>query len=254
MSDDLNLQGIDLDVHANPLQAFQPIPQQIPAVRHDSSHLVFRDTEMGRIEIRALHEDDGAALVQRRYASRGYKVSRSADLTLGAYYEGRLVSTLGVRRDAGVGSLGADASFRDEMAGMRGRNWQLCEFTRLAAEPEGPSKLILASLFHLAYLHAMHHWGADYLVIEVNPRHKAFYRRMLDFQVHGDQRLHRGVGAPAVLMSLSLAYGATQVDRLGGTLGEDVRSRTLFPYFFAKGEERDLLRRLKTAYGHSYND
>lgn len=70
-------------------------------------------------------------------------------------------------------------------------------------------------------------------MIEVNPRHKAFYRRMLDFQPHGEERLHRSVGAPAVLMSLSLAYGATQVRKFGGTLNEDGRSRTLFPYFFS---------------------
>ncbi|OWQ87592.1 hypothetical protein CDN99_18540 [Roseateles aquatilis] len=248
MSDESHLSGIELEPHASPLQALQSIPSDIPFVRSDSVELVCRDTEFGRIEIRALMESGSSALLERRYASRGYKLSRSADVTLGAYWEGRLVSTLGLRRDGG--NLAADQSFPEEMADMRRQGWQLCEFTRLAADPDGPSKLVLASLFHLAYLHAVNHWGAEFLVIEVNPRHKAFYRRMLDFQPHGEQRLHRSVGAPAVLMSLSLAYGSTQVRKHGGTLNEDGRSRTLFPYFFSPEAEPELLSKLADVYGY----
>lgn len=248
MSDESRMSETELEAPASSMQGLQSIRSAIPFVRADSVELVCRDTEYGRIEIRALMEGAGHSLLERRYASRGYRLSRSADVTLGAYWEGRLVSTLGLRRDAG--NLAADQSFPAEMAGMRQQGWQLCEFTRLAADPEGPSKLVLASLFHLAYLHAVHHWGAEFLVIEVNPRHKGFYRRMLDFQPHGEERLHRGVGAPAVLMSLSLAYGATQVRKFGGTLNEDGRSRTLFPYFFSPKDEPGLLGKLADVYGY----
>ncbi|MDH0866726.1 long-chain N-acyl amino acid synthase [Mitsuaria sp. GD03876] len=248
MSDESHLTNIDLEAPASPLQALQSFRSEIPFVRSDSVELVCRDTDYGRIEIRALLDGAGHALLERRYASRGYRLSRSADVTLGAYWEGRLVATLGLRRDGG--SLAADQSFPDQMTDMRQQGWQLCEFTRLAADPDGPSKLVLASLFHLAYLHAVHHWGAEFVVIEVNPRHKAFYRRMLDFQPHGEERLHRGVGAPAVLMSLSLAYVATQVRKHGGSLNEDGRSRTLFPYSFPPEEETDLLAKLADVYGY----
>lgn len=249
MSDESHLSSIELEAPASPLQALQSVRAEIPFVRSDSVELVTRETAYGRIEIRALMEGAGHSLLERRYASRGYRLSRSADVTLGAFWEGRLVSTLGLRRDSG--NLAADQSFPQEMAGMRQQGWQLCEFTRLAADPEGPSKLVLASLFHLAYLHAAHHWGAEFLVIEVNPRHKAFYRRMLDFQPHGEERLHRSVGAPAVLMSLSLAYGASKVREYGGTLNEDEgRSRTLFPYFFSTDDEPELLSKLADVYGY----
>lgn len=250
MSDESRMSNIEMEAPASPLQALQSIGSEMSFVRSDSVELVSRDTEFGRIEIRALMEGTGHALLERRYASRGYRLSRSADVTLGAYWEGRLVSTLGLRRDSG--NLAADQSFPAEMAGMRQQGWQLCEFTRLAADPDGPSKLVLASLFHLAYLHAAHHWGAEFLVIEVNPRHKAFYRRMLDFQPHGEERLHRSVGAPAVLMSLSLAYGRKKVEKFGGSLNEDEdsRSRTLFPYFFSPKDEPALLRKLADVYGY----
>jgi len=248
MSDESRVTDIDMEAPASPMQALRSFRSEIPFVRSDSVELVSRDTDYGRIEIRALMDGTSHALLERRYASRGYRLSRSADVTLGAYWEGKLVSTLGLRRDAG--SLAADQSFPKEMAGMREQGWQLCEFTRLAADPDGPSKLVLASLFHLAYLHAVHHWGAEFLVIEVNPRHKAFYRRMLDFQPHGEERLHRSVGAPAVLMSLSLAYGATQVRKYGGSMNEDGRSRTLFPYFFSPKDEPALLSKLADVYGY----
>ncbi|UXH79609.1 N-acyl amino acid synthase FeeM domain-containing protein [Roseateles amylovorans] len=250
MSDEANLSSIELEAPASALQAYQSIPRQMAFSRSGSIELVSRDTEQGPIEIRALMEETSHSLVERRYASRGYKLSRSADVTLGAYWEGRLVSTFGMRRDVGV--LGADQSFPDEMAAMRARGWKICELTRFAADPEGPSKMVLASLSHLAYLHAAHHWGADYLVIEVNPRHTGFYRRMLDFQTHGEQRLHRGVGAPAVLMSLSIPYGSTLVKKHGGKLAEG-RSRTLFPYFFSVDEEAHLRDRLADVYGYGYD-
>jgi hypothetical protein len=249
MSDESRMTNIELEAPASPLQALQSIGSEMSFLRSDSVALVSRDTEFGRIDIRALMEGSGHALLERRYASRGYRLSRSADVTLGAYWEGRLVATLGLRRDGG--NLAADQSFPKEMAGMRQQGWQLCEFTRLAADPEGPSKLVLASLFHLAYLHAAHHWGAEFLVIEVNPRHTAFYRRMLDFQPHGEERMHRGVGAPAVLMSLSLNYVESQVRKLGGTQKEDgSRSRTLFPYGFSAKDEPALLSKLADVYGY----
>ncbi len=253
MSDEAPGLSIELDAPASPLQAFQPFSRQIAFLRTDSVHLHFRDTEFGRLEIRALlDEQEGLDLMERRYASRGYKLTRPADVTFGAYLEGRLVSTVGIRRDAGV--LGADQNFSDELGRMRRQGMQLCEFTRLAAEPDAPSKLVLASLFHFAYLHAFHHWNANHLVIEVNPRHRAFYQRMLDFKVHGDQRLHRGVGAPAVLMSMRVQDSMQQLKRVGGTLNESGRCRSLFPFFFNKKEEPQMLRSLADVYGYGLND
>lgn len=211
--------------------------------------LAYRSLEGGDIALHAMDPQHGLPLLQRRYAARGYRLGGvPASMTLGAFWQGRLVSTVGLRRDQGNG-LVADRCFGQEMAALRADGLRLCEFTRLACEPQGPSKLVMASLFHLAYLQALHHWGAEYLVIEVNPRHQAFYQRMLGFQPHGEQRLHRGVGAPAVLMSLSLAWGTQQVRRLGGSLGEGERSRTLFPYFFAPEDEPLLLSRLAAVYG-----
>lgn len=258
MSDEVGVAGVELGAstgHSPGLQVLHHENSENLWSRNNgietSQELISRDTEQGRIEFRALFQQTGQSLVTRRYAARGYRVSRGADVTLGAYWNGQLASTMGLRRDGGGtgGLLTADQSFPEEMAAMRAQGVKLCEFTRLAGEPQGPSKLMLASLFHLAYLHACHLWGAEVLVIEVNPRHQSFYRRMLGFQPHGEQRLHRGVGAPAVLMSLSLAFGSQEVRRHGGSMDESDRARTLYPYFFAPDAEPLLLSRLADVYG-----
>ncbi len=67
-----------------------------------------------------------------------------------------------------------------------------------------------------AYLHAYKMQGIELLVIEVNPRHVPYYRRMLDFKVCSDVRTNTHVHAPAVLMSLELRHAEHQIARFGG--------------------------------------
>lgn len=250
MSDDANLVVMDTDLDGSALSGSAFRVRQTRDSSPDGQRIVLRSSDLGDVDLRAVAHEAGDRLVSRRYASRGYKLGMSADMTIGAFWEGRLVTTLGLRRDRG--GLAADQSFPDEMAELRDAGVQLCEFTRLAGEPEGPSKLVLASLFHLAYLQAFHHWSAQRLVIEVNPRHQGFYERMLGFQAHGGQRLHRSVGAPAVLMSLCLVQSHARRARHGRRSAGDT-SRSLFPHFFAAGEEAQLLERLSMAYGPSYD-
>lgn len=53
-------------------------------------------------------------------------------------------------------------------------------------------------------------------MIEVNPRHVEFYRRMLGFEMFGAERLCNRVNAPAVLLRLDLSYARQQIEKLGG--------------------------------------
>ena len=52
------------------------------------------------------------------------------------------------------------------------------------------------------------------VVIEVNPRHVRFYRRVFGFVVAGAGRLCTRVGAPSVLMQLDLEQFARRVQSL----------------------------------------
>src|SRR6218665_917604 len=198
------------------------------------------------------HHDCAHRLVARRYADRGYlnnlvdAASSGEDaLTICSAFVGQVtVGTIAVRFESSRG-LNADAIFGAELAELRAGGLNICEFSRLAVDhAAGHDKKVLAQLFHLAYLHAHRLGGCELLVIEVNPRHVAFYRRMLGFQVCSESRLNPRVNAPALLMSLDLVWGREQVARFGGQPELASQTRTLYPYFYGAAEEAGILARL----------
>lgn len=193
------------------------------------------------------------ALAARRYAQRGYQVFEpSADvvqhhlMTLQAIADDRTVGTMGIRCDSAEHGLNADLVFGEEVAAMREAGRSLCEFTQLALDQqELPSKHVLGALFHTAYIHAHFIRGAKWLVIEVNPRHVAYYRRMLGFRVCADERLNPRVNAPAVLMTLDFDYVQEQVEAYGGRPEMIGQTRQLYPFFYSPDEEALILSRMR---------
>jgi len=213
--------------------------------------LLTRETEAGVIRVLAgdgsTTEHQAGHLVRRRYADSGYDLSaaqwahRGVVCTVQTLMERQVVGTVGVRPDSLEG-LTADLAFSDELEIMRDKGWTLCEVTRLAVERDAPARPVLASLFHVVYLLAKARFQADHLVIEVNPRHVSFYKRMLGFVEHGGVRHHDVVDAPATLLSLDLDYVQAQIMLYGGR-PEMVRlSRNLYPYFMPMAEEAEVLR------------
>lgn len=199
-------------------------------------------------------------LVGRKYAARGYAIAAKAAqalgvreqaaeadlLTLTAARESAVLGTLSVRFDGAQG-LAADQVFPTEMRQLRAGGRRLCEFTQLAMDIEAASKQVLACLFHMAYLQAHHLRGAELLVVEVNPRHVGYYRRMLGFRVCSEERMNPRVQAPAVLMCLDFKWGGEQVQRYGGQPHMASVVRSLYPFFYSQAEEATLLQELRAA-------
>ena len=195
--------------------------------------------------------DAAGILINRMYATRGYLSNglsqRRNDrrITLVASEREAVVGTLTLGFDDVPGLL-VDELFRPETDALREAGLTLCEFTKLAIDGAMRSQRLIASLFHAAYLFAHPLMAADRLLIEVNPRHVGYYRRMLGFQVVGEARLNPRVDAPAVLMALDLDHARCQIDALGGTalsgLGQP-EGRSLYPFFFSAEEERVILMR-----------
>jgi hypothetical protein len=192
------------------------------------------------------------ALVEDRYSDRGYQLHskpRDPDLfTFIAYDEGHLVGTVAVRLDSGRG-LGADEIYHEEIARLRSNGHRLCEFTRLAVDKTSASQPVLAGLFHTAYLHAALIRGCTHAVIEVNPRHVLFYRRMLSFEVLGPERINKRVKAPAVLLYVPFATIAAGLARFAGRPNDPEAGRSLFRFGFPEHEEAGVLRRLRELAG-----
>lgn len=187
-------------------------------------------------------------LVNRMYSWRGYKQLTQDETSLGANQitlqacrKETVFGTLSLCFDSDSG-LAADALYRAEVDAYRLTGAKVCEITRLAIDPEHGSKDVLGALFHLAYIFGGVLRGATDVFIEVNPRHVAFYRRMLNFSQAGSCRICERVNAPAVLLHLEAAYVAKQIALYGGHQGGAKRS--LYPYFFSAKEEKGLARRI----------
>lgn len=145
-------------------------------------------------------------LVRRMYAWRGYHSDSSHEpadnphrLALAAWQDDDMVATLTLRRDGQAGLL-SETLYGREIAGLRQVGRTICEFSRLAVDPDYSSRQLLAQLFSSAHEYALTSFGATDAVIEVNPRHARFYEREFGFAQIGDLRICPRVEAPAVLM------------------------------------------------------
>ena len=191
---------------------------------------------------------EAGKLVERRYQGRGYKIpSQPHDPELStfiAYDEGQLVGTVSVRLDSDK-CLSADELYRNELDKLREAGGRICEFTRLAVDKTAASKPVLAGLFHTAYLYASVLRGYTHAVIEVNPRHVAFYGRALRFDPIGEERLNTRVNAPAVLLCTPFATIADGLARFAGKPDAAGASRSLFLYGFPPHDEPGVLNRLR---------
>jgi hypothetical protein len=194
---------------------------------------------------------DASILIDRMYATRGYLSSglpRCADddrITLVASEAERTIGTITMGFDARDGLM-VDDLFGDEVDALRERGLRLSEFTKLAIDNAVRSRRVLASLFHAAYIYALPIKGADRLLIEVNPRHVGYYRRMLGFQALSEARVNRRVDAPAVLMMLDLSHARAQIAALGGLQCRAApEERSLYPWFFSRAEEQQIVARAR---------
>lgn len=191
--------------------------------------------------------DDAGVLLRRMYAWRGYAVEPGETrdrrrVTFYAETAGELVGTMSLCLDLD-GRLPADENFGDRLAPLRRAGRRLCEPSRLAID-KGMSKRVFAALIHISYLYAHKLHGYTDYVIEVNPRHVAFYQRMLGFADVGGERACSRVGAPAVLLRLPLSRMGAGIREWGGRFAEPDTERSFYPYFFPVREEADITARL----------
>jgi len=211
-------------------------------VDDDSYGIRLTDTSDGR--------NTASMLINRMYAWRGYAGNHqpSSDpnrITLTATDKGDVVGTLSIGIDSEVGLM-ADEIFKEELDAHRQRGARLCEFTKFAFDPSVRSKTALANVFHLAVIYARDMHGCTDIVIEVNPRHRRFYERMLGFRKEGELKTNPRVDAPAYLLRVNLQFVTEQIARFGGTWADEgeTEERSFYPYFFSPREERGIINRL----------
>lgn len=196
---------------------------------------------------------DALDLVERRYGDRGLVISRErynssrdaeGDIVCTARDGEHVIGTMSVRFD-GQGGLHTDLMFEAELSEWRAAGVKLCEFGGLAVDRDAPeSKRVLAQLFHLGYLHAYKRARCERLVVEVNPRHVAFYRRWLGLLPFTTARHNPRVDAPSVLMSVDFETIREQIALWGGRPETMPTARCLYPLVWGPAAEAAMLARL----------
>jgi hypothetical protein len=211
-------------------------------VNHDSYGIRLTDTADGR--------NSASMLINKMYAWRGYTGTHQISddpnrITLTATDKGEVVGTLTIGIDSPIGLM-ADQIFKEELDTHRNKGARLCEFTKLAFDPSVRSKTSLANLFHLAVIYGRDIHQCTDIVIEVNPRHRRFYERMLGFKQEGELKINPRVDAPAYLLRVNLDFVTEQIAKYGGTFSVDntVSERSFYPYFFSPREEMGIRNRL----------
>lgn len=217
------------------------------AVAHKTFRIRLADTDEGR--------NAANMLIDRMYSWRGYTTSHQTPkspnlITLMAMENHSVIGTISISLDSPIGIL-ADETYEDEINMLRSRGCRICEFTKLAFDPAVRSKQVLASLFHVAFIYAWHIRNCTDLLIEVNPRHRRFYKRMLGFKRYGQIKTNPRVNAPAVLLWLDLGYAEHQIQKFGGSSNHPGSEKSLYPYFFSHHEEEGIVHRLLNLNGDS---
>jgi hypothetical protein len=190
-----------------------------------------------------------SALIERRYAWRGYSATplpttSDGKITLSALIDGGTVATITAGLDSDQG-LYVSALYPDAVGRLRAEGRKLCEFTKLAVDESIRSPSILGAIFHVACIYAIEMHRCTDVLIEVNPRHVRFYERMLGFAQAAEERLDPEVNAPAVLLRLDLGHCAREIERLGGRRDAARAERSFYPHFFAPEKAAEVIDRLR---------
>lgn len=215
-------------------------PQDATRVRRQEFKVRLATTEDRR--------KSASLLIEKMYSWRGYDADilhqDPSRITLVAHQENKLAGTVTLGLDGPKG-LVVDELYKTEIDALRIKGRRIAELTKLAVDESTASKSVLAALFHIAFIYAFHiHKYTDF-VIEVNPRHEIFYKRMLGFNRIGEERMCLRVGAPAVLLHLDLDYIDQKIAELGGVLPPPPGERSLYPYGFSKQDELGIAQRLQ---------
>ena len=191
-----------------------------------------------------------SALLQRRYAWRGYSIApleakARRSITLTASQEGRTVATITAALDSAEG-LYVEGLYPDCVGELRQPGRKLCEFTKFAVDESVRSQALLGAIFHVACMYVLEVHRCTDALIEVNPRHVRFYEQMLGFRCAAEERLDQSVNAPAVLLRLDLQHCAREIERLaGGAADPGRRERSFYPHFFTRDVADEVIGRLR---------
>lgn len=141
-----------------------------------------------------------------------------------------------------INTIPAEKIYFEEINGLLKKNRKLVEISRLIIDKNyRNSKEIILLLFNYLSIYAYHIKKFDDLIIQVNPRHKGYYEKLLHFKEIGSEKMCPSVqNAPAVLMSLALQHYQDEIVHLSNENNNIKKDRSLYSSFL-KPEQESLV-------------
>lgn len=183
-----------------------------------------------RIAKRETDHEDVMKLVSEMYEWRGYKVDEKHSfeenhnkITLISRRDETLLGSFTMTFDHTDEKLHSDQMYHELVQSLRDSDKRICEISRLAVSKDINSKKYIAFLFSILFCHVMQREYTS-IIIEVNPRHEDYYKKMLGFQTIASGNCDR-VDAPGILMVLDLSHAESEIIKCSGsTLSKNRKS------------------------------
>jgi hypothetical protein len=137
-------------------------------------------------------------------------------------------------------NLPAEKIYGEEINNLKKNGEKLLEVSRLVVSPEFRNyKEVLLLLFNYLMIYSLHVKEYTSIVIEVNPRHKTYYKALLKFDEIGIQKACPSVqDAPAVLLYLPLGRYQAEVQYFANCKNAPTKERSLYPHFLKPEQEK----------------
>jgi hypothetical protein len=135
--------------------------------------------------------------------------------------------------------LPAENVYIEELKELRKSNQVISEFSRLViSNTHRNSKEIIVLLFNYAAIYITQVKSCDGLVVEVNPRHKNYYKALLSFDELGKEKPCPQVqNMPGVLLYLPIKRYNEIIKQKDTFFSNEKKERSLYPYFLNAEQE-----------------
>jgi hypothetical protein len=174
----------------------------------------------------------------QKWCVQGYDAKPETIILIVQDKNKKLAGTLTLVFDEST-KLPAEKIYYEEIKQLRAKNEKLVEISRLAISHEyRNSKEVMLLLIN--YLMIFSHYVKKYtsLIIEVNPRHKNYYKVLLSFDEVGKEKACPMVlNAPAILLYLSLNKYQAEVRCRTNSIEQGRRDRSLYSYYLKPEQE-----------------
>ena len=154
-------------------------------------------------------------------------------------YSKKLAGSLTLVFDESI-KLPAEKIYGEEIKTLHSKGEKLLEVSRLVISPEyRNTKEILHLLFNYMFIYSYHIKKYSAMVIEVNPKHKIYYKSLLKFDEIGAEKACPSVqNAPAILLHIPLSRYQSEVIRCANYLEQNIKERSLYPHFLKLEQEK----------------